>query len=265
MTTVATEANSMANISDVLAELKSLRSDFGSKLDNIDNRLSDVANSIVAIEGKLSDVERDVAANATRSGEAETRVATTEDRLQHTQEALASATKRIAYLESKTEDLENRGRRKNLRIFGLRERAEGNKPLFDFVNDMLPRWLGFPDKTFTLERAHRTLAPAKPNQSRAVLVRFLRLQEKEFVYREAKKREIMHDDGKLSFSQDLSAETVRIRREFAPVVKQFVDAGNFRGFHHNPCKLRVLHNGRIHLFSTPQEAEKFHQGMTRPA
>ncbi|CAB1451091.1 unnamed protein product [Pleuronectes platessa] len=107
--------------------MKSLHSCFGPKVDNIDNRLSDVANSIVAIEGKLSDVERDVAANATHIGEAETRVATTEDKLQHTQEALASATKRIAYLESKTEDLENRGRRKNLRIFGLRERAEGNR------------------------------------------------------------------------------------------------------------------------------------------
>lgn len=264
-TTVANEASGMAGIADVLAELKSLRSDFGLKLDNIDNRLSDVANSVVAIERKLSDVEQDVVVNTTRIGEAETRVATTEDKLQHTEEALASATKRIAYLESKTEDLENRGRRKNLRLFGLRERVEGNKPLFDFVNDMLPRWLGCPDKTFTLERVHRTLAPAKPNQNRAVLVRFLKFQEKEFVYREARKREIMHDDGKLSFSQDLSAETVRIRRGFVPVVKQFVAMGNFRGFQHNPCKLRVLHGGRIHLFSTPQEAERFHQDITRPA
>ena len=109
--TVDNEANSMANISDVLAELKSLRSDFGSKLDNIDNCLPDVANSIVAIESKLSDMEQDVAANATRIGESETRIATTEDKVQHTQEALASATTLIAYLESKTEDLENRGRR----------------------------------------------------------------------------------------------------------------------------------------------------------
>ncbi len=217
VTTVANEASSMANIADVLAELKSLRSDFGSKLDNIDNHLSDVANSIVVIESKLSDVEQDVVANTTRIGEAETRIATTEDKLQHTQEALASATKRIAYLESKTEDLENRGRRNNLRLFGLREGAEGNKPLFDFVNDMLPRRLSCPDKTFTLERVHRTLAPAKSNQNRAVLVRFLKFQEKEFLYREARKREIMHDDGKLSFSQDLSAETLRIQREFVPV------------------------------------------------
>lgn len=51
--TVANEVSTMANVADVLAELKSLHSDFGSKLDTIDNRPSDVVNSIVATEGKL--------------------------------------------------------------------------------------------------------------------------------------------------------------------------------------------------------------------
>lgn len=75
VSTTATEASSMVDIGDVLTELKSLRSDFGLKLDNIDNRLSGVANSIVAIENKLSDVERDVSVNTKRIGEAESRVA----------------------------------------------------------------------------------------------------------------------------------------------------------------------------------------------
>jgi len=124
-----------------------------------------VVNSIVTIEGKLSEVERDVSANTIRVEEAETRISTAEDELRHTQDLLASASKRLAFLESKTEDLENRGRRKNLRLLGLRERAEGNTPLFDFVNNMLPRWLDCPDRSFTLERVHLTLPPAKPNQN----------------------------------------------------------------------------------------------------
>lgn len=36
--------------------------------------------------------------------------------------------KRISYLEAKTDDLENWGRRKNLRLFGLREGTEGQQP-----------------------------------------------------------------------------------------------------------------------------------------
>ncbi|KAK1879818.1 G2/mitotic-specific cyclin-B3 [Dissostichus eleginoides] len=67
--------------------------------------------------------------------------------------------KHIAYLESKTNDLENRGRRKNLQLFGLREGAEGGQPLLEFIQDKLPHWLQLDaGRIFTLERAHRTLA-----------------------------------------------------------------------------------------------------------
>lgn len=258
----STDANNMASMAAVLAELKLLRADFGSKLDNINDRLTDVANSITSLEGKMTNVEKDVSSNTQRIDEAEARISTVEDQLHRAQTDLTSAAKRIAYLESKTDDLENRGRRKNLRLLGLREGAEGTQTLFDFVNNMLPRWLGLaPDKTFTLERVHRTLGPAKPNQSRAVLIRFLKFQEKESVYQATRRRDITHDGAKISFSQDLSAETVRVRRGFNAVTKLFVDMGAFRGFQHNPCKLRVLHDGKIHLFSTPQDAEKFHHDI----
>ncbi|KAJ8349043.1 hypothetical protein SKAU_G00276320 [Synaphobranchus kaupii] len=40
-------------------------------------------------------------------------------------------------------------------MFGLKEVAEGSRPLLDFVHDKLPQWLGLsPDKSFTLERVH---------------------------------------------------------------------------------------------------------------
>ncbi|KAF7642138.1 hypothetical protein LDENG_00263900 [Lucifuga dentata] len=64
--------------------------------------------------------------------------------------------------------MENRSRRKNLRIFGLREGAEGIRPLIHFIQDMLPKWLELrADQSPILERVHRTLAPTKtePKQS----------------------------------------------------------------------------------------------------
>lgn len=254
-----TEAN-MANVAEVLSELKSLRADFGTKLDSIDTRLTEMASSMAALENKVTEVQRDVSTNTARIEEAEGRINETETTLEKTEAALDAAMKRIVFLESKTEDLENRGRRKNLRIFGIQEGAEGQQSLFDFVNGMLPRWLGLDDRrSFTLERVHRTLTSARPNQNRAVLVRFLKFQDKEFVYRQARRQDITHNGVKITFAQDLSAETVRIRRGFNQVTKLFVDIKAFRGFHHNPCKLRVLYGGRMHLFSTPQEAEKFYK------
>lgn len=105
---------------------------------------------------------------------------------------------------------------------------------------MLTRWLGLkPDRLFTPERVHRTLASGKPNQNRAVLIRFLKFQDKGFVYCESKRGDITHDRVKISFAQDLSAETVQIRRGFHQVTKLFVDINAFREFQHNPCRLRA--------------------------
>lgn len=253
------DATSMADLSAVLTELKSLRSEFGSKLDSIDDRLGKMASSITALENSMSEVKRNVAANTTRMEEAENRIMSTEEHVEKNTTDLTNAMKRIAYLETKTEDLENRSRRNNLRLFGLREGAEGSQPLLDFIQSMLPRWLELDaDRTFTLERAHRTLAPPKPNQDRAVLIRFLKFQDREFVFRSVKQRDITHEGNKLFFAQDLSAETMRQRFGFNTIKKMFIEKGTFRGFQLNPCKMRVLHNGRIHSFSSPKEAEDFH-------
>ncbi len=173
---------------------------------------------------------------------------------------LSKASGQIIYLESKVEDMENRSRRKNLRMFGLREGKEGSRQLLDYVQEMLPGWLGI-DKSIMLERAHRTSGPAKPNQDRAVLIRFLKFQDRELVFYCSKVRDIKHNGNKLSFAQDFSAETMRQRCEFNVVKKLFIDAGSFRGFQQNPCRIRVLHNGKIHLFSSLEDAEKFHRGL----
>lgn len=247
-------------IAEVLTELKALRSEFGSKLDAIDGRLNEMANSILSVENNLSDISRDVTANEKRIDEAETRISGTEDKLNRLEASLAAATERIAQLESKTEDLENRGRRKNIRLFGLRGSAEGSRRLLDFVQDMLPVWLGLDSsQPLVLERAHRTLGEVRPNQHRAVIIRFLKFQDKELALRSAKNREITHDGSKLYFTQDVSVETMKQRRKFDEVKQRFLDMGTFRGFHPHPCKLRVLHEGKIRHLSSPQEAEDFYR------
>lgn len=253
-----------ASIAAVLTELKTLRaefSEFGSKLDGIDGRLCKMANSVEALESNMNEVKRDVASNIARMEEAETRIMLTEEKLETSIVDISTASRRITYLESKVEDMENRSRRKNLRMFGLKEGDEGSRQLLDYVQEMLPGWLNT-DRSFPLERAHRTLGPAKPNQDRAVLIRFLKFQDREYVFRSSKARDIKHNGNKLSFAQDFSAETMRQRREFNAVKKLLMDAGSFRGFLQNPCRIRVLHDGQIHLFSSPVDAEKFHRALT---
>ncbi|KAL6490447.1 hypothetical protein MHYP_G00007920 [Metynnis hypsauchen] len=58
--------------------------------------------------------------------EAEARILAVEEKLDKTESALASATK-LVYLEAKMDDLENRARRKNIQVFGLKEGTEEYK------------------------------------------------------------------------------------------------------------------------------------------
>lgn len=265
-------ADSQSDLAAVLSELQSLRTDItlmntkmdsidslGGKLDKLEEGITEMSKSVSAVQESLVNLKQDISANATRLTEAEDRIGATEDCLEGMKTELAAASKRIACLELKTEDLENRGRRKNLRLVGLPEGAEGTRPMLSYIQHMMPTWLG-PDaanKPLTLERAHRSLAKPRPDQNRAVLIRFLHFQDREFVFRTAKQRVITHEGHKIFFAQDFSAETMKKRSHFNAVRKKFIEAGSFRGFQLYPCKMRILHNGKILLFSTPEEAEDF--------
>uniref|UniRef100_A0A3B5LW46 Cystic fibrosis transmembrane conductance regulator n=1 Tax=Xiphophorus couchianus TaxID=32473 RepID=A0A3B5LW46_9TELE len=101
-------------IAQVLKDLKSLQSDFGVKLDSIDERLTGMASAMTALEVKVSEVKQDLLNQAAHMEEAEARIAEVEGSLEKAETLLTSAMKRILLLEAKTDDLENRGRRKNL-------------------------------------------------------------------------------------------------------------------------------------------------------
>lgn len=85
------------------------------------------------------------------------RIRDTEDGLESVKSELTDAAKHIVYLESKTEDLENRGRRKNLRLVGLPKNAEKTQPMTDYIQHMLPIWLGLTLAGRSLWKEHTAL------------------------------------------------------------------------------------------------------------
>lgn len=60
------EASDMANVADVLTELKSLHSGFSLKLDRINNQLGELTNTISVMQNNLGEINRDVTANEQR-------------------------------------------------------------------------------------------------------------------------------------------------------------------------------------------------------
>lgn len=264
----SSDLTSPATMEQILAEIKSVASrvydmdeSVSTRLDVIDGSLSEIKTSVASVEGSLSALSYRVTDLEKRVEEAEERISATEDSLNARDTGIAAMSKTVEQMQLKIDDLENRGRRKNLKIINLPEKTEGSTPLADFLQTTLPTLVGLPSDypTLEIERAHRALAPAPaPDKPpRSVLVRFLRFSQRDAVLRAAmKKRDIYHDGSQLRIYPDLSVEVLRRRRQFDTVGKALARMNKYRGFAY-PARLRCLHEGRIHLFDTPESAAAF--------
>ena len=245
----------LAEIKSVASRVNDMDESVGTRLDIIDGALNEIKVSVTSVENSLSALSNRVTDLEKRMEEAEERVSAAGDSTGAHGTCIATLEKTAEQLRLKIDDLENRGRRKNLKIVKLPEKTEGNTPLVDFLQTSFPTLVGlladYPP--LEIECAHRALAPtpAPDKPLRSVLVRFLRYSQREAVLRAAmKKRDIHHGGSQLWFYPDLSAGVLRRRREFVTVGKALARHNKYRGFAY-PARLRCLHKGQIRLFDTP--------------
>lgn len=225
------DADGEFDLADIMAELKTQRRDIVSRLDGIESSLENVIMEVTTMKGALSQINEALNKQHTT---AEQRVSDLEDTLQTTNRDLHRAQKLIKTLEAKTDDLENRGRKKNLVLMGLPEQSQ-HLHLLEFIQQKIPEWLNIPtDQPLEIERTHRLLQtrpePGKP--LRPILIRFLRFRDRDMILQAAKKKTapICEGEANLTFHQDLSAEVRRKRKEFAGVIEYLRKMDMFRGF-----------------------------------
>ena len=175
----------LAEIKSVASRVNDMDDSVGARLDVIDGALSEIKTSVISVESSLSTLASRVTDLEKRMQEAEGRVSATEDECGNCSSHLSAMEKTVELLRLKVDDLENRGRRKNLKIVNLPEKAEGGGTLADFLQSVLPTLVGLPadHPPLEIERAHRALAsvPAPNKPPRSVLVRFLRFSQREAV------------------------------------------------------------------------------------
>lgn len=199
-----------------------------------------------------------------RITEAETRISTLEDVVTPIEAKLQSLEKLVHDMGERAEDLENRGRRKNIRIVGLPEGVEGDNPT-RFFESWLPKALSIASKAgrIKLERAHRSLAP-KPSPTqrpRPILVRFHNFQDKQQVLNAARELGIKGSplkfgDSTVMFFQDFSASVLRKRKMFDEVKKRLKSIGaEYRQIY--PALLKVNFRGSEKVFHEPAAVELF--------
>lgn len=88
---------------------------FGTKLDNVERCIAEMNGSVDAVQKSFAYLQ-DITVNTKQLTKAKGRIGDAKDNLQSVKMELIDAAKRITYLESKMDDLENRSRRKNLNL-----------------------------------------------------------------------------------------------------------------------------------------------------
>lgn len=205
--------------------------------------LEDHRNAIcAAMETRFDQLQSTLTDLSHRTTTLESGLDVASDRIQALEDQCASLKETCAKLQAKTTDLESRSRRNNIRIIGLPEEIEGQRPttffaelLFEVFGDAFPS----PPE---VDRAHRALS-AKPQtggKPRAVIIRLHHFQNKERIIREARARR-----GKLLFRgkpififEDYAPDVLEQRSKYREVLKLLFERG-FKPVLRFPARLFV--------------------------
>uniref|UniRef100_H3AF72 L1 transposable element RRM domain-containing protein n=1 Tax=Latimeria chalumnae TaxID=7897 RepID=H3AF72_LATCH len=181
-----------------------------------------------------------------------------EVRISRLEEDLAHQTRFMGEMWDRVQDLENRGRRNNIRLLGIPEGVEGNGVsgpalLLTMLQDCLP--LDAAD-SIKVEHAHRTLGP-KPSSDqrpRSITARLLRFQDREHILRLARESaELRWRGRRIMIFPDMSRELAVQRKLFTPARHRCMELGLCYALQH-PAVFWVTIDGRQRRFEDPEEA-----------
>lgn len=223
---------------DIFKQLGEMRSE-------INQKMEETSEKIAATSVRLDEVEERIGEVETCSGEA--------------RQVLTQMQKTQLAMQSKITELEGHSRRNNIRIYGIREGAEGTS-MTNFVTNLIKTNLEADNASdmsdLSIERAYRA-SGAKPPEAaapRSTVVRFARYTTKEKVLSAAWKKPITVDGKRIYFDHDYATGVMEKRREYLPIKKILKEKGI--RFHTPLTKMRVfLDSGTITYDSADQAAK----------
>lgn len=217
---------------------------------NISKQLTDINQKLEETAGKIE-------ATLKRLGEAEQRIGEVETFGVEVQEVLTQMQKTQQELKSKITELEGHSRRNNIRIYGIKEGAEGTS-MARFVENFIKTELGESTglNELGIERAHRAAGsrPAETAPPRSTVVRFLKYTTKEKIISAAWRKKITLDGKRVFFDHDYATGVMEKRREYTTIKKALKEKGI--RFHTPMTKMRVfLESGTVTYESADQAAD----------
>uniref|UniRef100_H3ASN5 L1 transposable element RRM domain-containing protein n=1 Tax=Latimeria chalumnae TaxID=7897 RepID=H3ASN5_LATCH len=217
-----------------------------------------ILQGIREIKSSISAMDKKLETYAKRLDEIEHRVGNTEDSVLSLENTVQQLRESVVKLQSKTDDLENRSRRCNLRLVGLPEGEEGRDPV-SFLETWLPTVLNMPEliENLEIERAHRSFAPRTrdSDRPRMLLFKLLRYRDKENILRQARKLgTLTYNNKPIYLFPDMSAELFQKRKSFLGIKRLCKDLDIPFALLF-PARLRIDFKGQRLFFTSPLDAE----------
>ena len=207
--------------------------------------------SVEGLSAQLTKLEK-------RIVDAEERITTTEETIATHGKAIGFLLQREAELFERCEDLENRHRRQNLRLYQVPEGSEG-RDMASFIKKLLPTVLtGLPltEADIRIDRAHRALMP-KPKENdppRSIVIKFADYTVKEQILQHAwRQRTVKMGEKQIYFDNDYSPELQRKRAKVRFIVKQLKEK-NVKAKCMYPARLRMMVGSEEKTFQTVMDA-----------
>lgn len=166
--------------------------------------------------------------------------------------------KHIYLLRRQLEDLDNRGRRNNIRVRGVPEAVAGpeiESALQNIFNSILDRPL---DTVIEFDRAHRALGSSQRTERPRDLICCLHSHKlKELIMQKTRTAgQITFSDMKIEVYQDLAWITLQQRRALRPLTKSLHEKGvKYRWGY--PFALVVHKDGRSYTLREPDDLRQF--------
>lgn len=212
------------------------------------------------LQSSLHGLNNRIDENATRITDAETRISECDDRTSSLERKVAELEKTVKLLDARVLDAENRSRRDNLRITGLKEGTEGTQ-VVEFFETWLPEVLGLETKNgrIKIDRAHRGRAPVPPQPGyiRPVILKLHNFRDKGRILAAVKdKEEVIYDGKQVYIRADLSPRVKEARRQFNAACEELINR-NVRFQMRFPAMLQYSLDGKDYSFESSKKAQKF--------
>lgn len=230
-------------------DLKAIANDIK---DTLSAAIAELRMDIHTLNDRVADVEKTSAKHDTVLRKATRKIDT------HTLQ-LREAQRRI-------EDLDNRGRRHNLRIRGMTEAIDAEH-LSPAVSELFNGLLDRPPQTrIDMERIHRALRPKgrENDPPRDIICCIVDYQLKEAILKQARnKHPLQYQGAHIQIFQDLSGITLQHRRDLKPLLDVLRTHGILYRWKFPFC-LAATHLGRTAFLKVPEDLPYFCDSLGIP-